>query len=415
MNEKLERVKATIVRYHRFYATLMMRMEWVEDPNLDAIAATDSKRIIINPVRAEELTDAQLIGVIVHELSHIYGKHHLRRGNRDFDQWNIACDYAINPSLISLGFELPPTRCIDWNYDGMNAEKIYDIIAREAEKDDSNSGKPDETGRDGQLGENKEEKGGRSKGKKEGATGKNTGTQRKAPVGGFDYVEDATTENGKPLSATEKAMQEMEMNIVLNQAARIAKQAGQFPSALEQIFDTLKKVDTDWVEELRELVQVRARNDYSWAHPNRRYIHQGLYLPSLHSMEMGKLGVIIDVSGSITMYADLLSKFMSQIKTLLEEMKTTATILCVNTTITKVYEEVTSEDIDHIHIEGGGGTNFIPGFVWFDAHEIPDVVIYFTDLYCSQYPVAPEYPVLWAVYGSKKDKTVPFGTVIDLK
>lgn len=417
MNEKLERVKAAMVRDHRFFATLLMSREWKEDSKLDAVACTDGTSITINPVEADMYTDKQVTGVIAHELAHIYGKHHLRRSNRDFETWSMACDYAINPQLIELGFELPPTDFLRYEFSNMCVEEIYNIIKKEKEekeneRQDSNA---DGNGGDTESGkDSKKNKNGKDKDKKDGQTGEDKESQRKAPVGGFDFVEDEKADDNSSLSEADKSMKEMEMNIIINQAARIAKQAGQFPAELEQLFDTLKKVETDWVEELRNLVQVCARNDYTWSHPNKRYIHQGLYLPSLHSMEMGKLGIIIDVSGSITSYQDMLSKFLSEIKTLLEEMRTTATIVCVNTVVQSVHEDLTSEDIDNVHIKGGGGTDFIPGFAWFEI-EPPDVVIYFTDLQCSSYPLDPGYPVLWAVYGNKKDRTVPFGTVINLK
>jgi len=416
MNEKLKRIKATMVRSHRFFATLLMSREWKEDDKLDAVACTDGKSITANPTKVEQYTDEEMVGVLAHELSHIYGKHHLRRGNRDFETWSKACDYAINPSLIDLGFKLPPTEFLRQDFVGMCVEQIYNILQQEKANENKNDGSGENGKMDdgnGLSGEDKKDKDKKGKGGKNKSQDKQE--QKKAPEGGFDYVEDEKSDDGSQLSEAEKSMQEMEMNIIINQAARIAKQAGQFPAQLEQLFDTLKKAETNWIEELREFVQVCAKNDYTWSHPNKRYIHQGLYLPSLHSMEMGKLGIIIDVSGSITSYSEMLSNFMTQIKLLLEEMKTTATILCVNTTIQNVYEEVTADDIDNLNIRGGGGTDFVPGFEWFEQTDPPNVVIYFTDLQCSSYPVEPNYPVLWCVYGNKRNKTVPFGTVIDLK
>jgi len=386
MSEKLDRVKATLVREHRFFATLLMSREWKEDPKLEALGCTDGRSITINPVMCEQYPEDELVGFLCHELAHIYGKHHLRRNNREWETWSESSDYAINPSLINLGLKLPPTKFLRMDFEGKCVEEIFNILLKEKEEQEEN---PDKS---------KSQDGGR----------------KKAPEGGFDYVEDEKAEDGSPLSEAEKSMQEMEMNITINQAARIAKQAGKFPAELEQLFDTLKKVETNWTEELREYVQVQAKNDYTWAYPNRRYIHQGLYLPSLRSMEIGTIGIIIDVSGSITSYMDLLSQFMTQVKLLLEELKTTATVLLVDTTIKDVFEEVTSEEIDNIKITGGGGTDFIPGFAWFEERGEPDIVIYFTDLRCSSFPLEPMYPVLWCTYGGEKYNP-PFGKVIHMK
>lgn len=418
MNEKLERVKAMMVRNHRFFATLLMSREWIENDKLEAVACTDGKSITFNTLEASQYTDEEVLGVLAHELTHIFGKHHLRfLPGMNFETYSEASDYAVNMQLLAQGFKLPPTKFIDYQFDGMCLEQIYNILMqRKAEQKGNENEKQNEQSNNGKSGDGASKLAGDKK-KKEGK-GKSQAEsgQKKAPEGGFDYVEPEKNNNGSTLSEAERSMKEMEMNIIINQAARIAKQAGQFSSQLEQLFDTLRKAETDWTEELRELVQVQTKNDYTWAHPNKRYIHKGLYLPSLHSMEIGNMGVILDVSGSITSYAEMLSLFMTQLKLLLEELKTTATILCVNTTITNVYEEVTSDDIDHLKIKGGGGTDFVPGFKWFEnADPTPSVVIYFTDLKCSSYPEEPDYPVIWAVYGNKQDRTVPFGTVINLK
>jgi len=51
---------------------------------------------------------------------------------------------------------------------------------------------------------------------------------------------------------------------------------------------------------LRRFLEQTARNDYSWQVPNRRYIQQGLYLPTLYSTsEGGHIVVFVDTSGSI--------------------------------------------------------------------------------------------------------------------
>lgn len=40
-----------------------------------------------------------LLFVAIHEVCHIGMKHRIRRGNRDFDIWNTACDYYINAAI----------------------------------------------------------------------------------------------------------------------------------------------------------------------------------------------------------------------------------------------------------------------------------------------------------------------------
>jgi len=47
-------------------------------------------------------------------------------------------------------------------------------------------------------------------------------------------------------------------------------------------------------EILRRFVNACAKNDYQWMPPNRRFVYQGLYLPSCRSEELGELVVVLD-------------------------------------------------------------------------------------------------------------------------
>lgn len=422
MSVKVDRIRATMIRdnRYRYYATVMMNLEWEEDDTIRAIAKTNGKKIVINTEKINMCSDSEAIGVIVHEIAHIGGKHHLRQGNRDWELWSQACDYAINLPLLDLGIVLPPTDFIREDFRNMSAEQIYELLKKEQENNGKDSQRESLSGR-GRCGtaygeDSSKEKTvrGSNKEKKTLRTKQSDGNERFAPKGGFDYIEQLTI-NNQPLSNADRSQQEAEVNIMLSKAERIAKQAGAFPLGLEQLFSSLKKTETDWVAELRNFVQKYAKNDYTWMYPNRRYIHKGLYLPSLRSMEIGTIGIIIDVSGSITSYQDTLSNFLSQLQTLLEELQTTATVLFVDTKIQKIYEDLSSEEITQLTVLGGGGTDFKPGIEWFNQNNVPDVLIYFTDLQCNSFPNAPDYPVLWATYGRPSHISVPFGTILHIK
>lgn len=68
---------------------------------------TDGRRLVYNPAFVEQLTPAELEGVLAHEVTHCALAHHCRRGERDAQLWNQATDYAINPILVSNGMTLP--------------------------------------------------------------------------------------------------------------------------------------------------------------------------------------------------------------------------------------------------------------------------------------------------------------------
>src|SRR5215471_11254465 len=57
-----------------------------------------------NHLGREVSRQALVLGVQAHESEHDARRHHTRRGTRDPQKWNIACDYAINSDLIAEGF-----------------------------------------------------------------------------------------------------------------------------------------------------------------------------------------------------------------------------------------------------------------------------------------------------------------------
>lgn len=63
---------------------------------------------------------------------------------------------------------------------------------------------------------------------------------------------------------------------------------------------------------------------------------------------------------------------------------------------------------------GGGGTSYIPGFVYIgEQHFRPDIVLYFTDGRCPHFPDKPDYLVAWAQMGDEYFNP-PFGSLIQM-
>ena len=90
-----------------------------------------------------------------------------------------------------------------------------------------------------------------------------------------------------------------EWQVAVVQAEQIAQSRGEMPSGLQRTVTAIQHPPVDWREVLRTFVSASARNDYSWSRPNRRFLWQGLYLPGLHSEELGEIVIAIDTSGSV--------------------------------------------------------------------------------------------------------------------
>ncbi len=112
-----------------FIGTLVLRLPLVEgDPIWCETAATDAKKFYYNKTYIESLNTSQVEFILAHEALHCALSHFARRQHRLKHLWDLACDYAINPLLVSEGLDKPPGVWIEDSFEGMTAEEIYPYI-----------------------------------------------------------------------------------------------------------------------------------------------------------------------------------------------------------------------------------------------------------------------------------------------
>lgn len=385
MNDKLTKARIGLITDHPFYATLMLSMSNVMDESIET-SCTDGKSIRTNPKFIEPLTLDQVKGLHAHEIMHVALGHHFRRGDRDPKKWNVACDYAINPILKQSGFELPPDGLLNPAYAGMAAEEIYNLLPNGDGKGNNNSAPKGGNGKQQQQPGNGAGKPGH---------GENFG-QVESPQG--------TQSEIKQTEAQHKQL--------VAQAAMQAKLAGKLPGDLERLIAEYMEPKVNWKEVLAAFLTDIARNDYSYRMPNKRYIHSGLYLPSLESIEKGKFILMVDTSGSID--AEQLNKTAGEIQSILSESANHVHVLYIDADL-HAPEEFESDDIIELHPKGGGGTSFVPGFEYCNEQGIEaKAVIYFTDGYCNDFPPTPDMPVIWVIHDGMKNFKPPFGEVVHI-
>ena len=89
--------------------------------------ATDGRAVWFNPEWCEAHGVEKTMGVIAHEVLHVVNRHHLRRGERDAELWNVAADLLINRLLEDDKYVLPPDGLFDRDrrYAGLSTETIY--------------------------------------------------------------------------------------------------------------------------------------------------------------------------------------------------------------------------------------------------------------------------------------------------
>lgn len=351
-----------------FFATLALRLKTVEDWTIDTMA-TEGKSLFYNPEFVNKLLPEELTGVIIHEVMHCAMAHHCRRGNRNHKKWNIACDLAINSIISGAGFKLPASRLEPGKGSyasfpkDLSSEHYYTMLPPE----------PPDGGDD---------------------------------PGGCGEVRDA----GSP---ADNSNQESDWRAAVAQAEQTAKTRGQgsLPAGLSRSVNEVLRPPADWKAVLREFVTSHSRNDYSWVRPNRRFIAQGLYLPGLHSEELGDVVIAVDTSGSVGPAE--LAAFACEVNGVLGAFDCTATVLFHDTEIQNEQHWRSSDGPLVLEPAGGGGTSHVCVFEKIaEAAITPSCVICLTDLY-TDFPADPGLPVLWAVVGGNVAMP-PFGRVVQI-
>jgi predicted metal-dependent peptidase len=372
----IKKARAGLILDQPFFGALALKLRMVEDP-AEETGCTDGREIRYNPAWINSLSLEQVKGVLAHEVMHCASNHHTRRGTRDPKKWNVAGDYVINSVLEETGFRLPADALDGRPYKGMSTDAVYAAIPDPAPGGGS--------GGDGQSGNDQD-------------------------PGGCGGVEDAKDDQGNQATAADQTKAEQDWKVSTIQAAQAAKMMGKLPGAIERMLDPILNPKVDWRDVLRNFLERAARNDYSWRTPNPRYIQQGIYLPRLHSLEMGDVVVAVDTSGSIGQ--DELSQFAGELSGMLEAYDMTAHVVYVDARV-QAHETFTSDDLPlELHPKGGGGTDFKKAFDWVvDQDLTPAAMVYLTDLW-GRFPAeAPDYPVIWCVIDGS-DQAAPFGETI---
>ncbi len=391
----LLRARTTLLLKHPFFATLALRLPLKEDRSCHS-AWTDGSCFAYNPEYINALSQEKLVGLTAHLVMHPACRHHLRRGDRDFKRWNEACDHAINWILEDAGFTLPDALKPRRDFLEMSAESIYLALAGEEGEESTQEEEPDAAESSTESEEQEEQE------QEENDSG------------------DSEDENGLPGEVRDSPSLELEAEQdgeellweeALLSAASQARDMGKLPDGIARLVEDRLYPQLPWAELLARFIERNARTDYTWMMPNRRYLHQGLYFPSLLASELQQIVVAVDTSGSIEQ--EELNQFAAEISAIMEQFPSRLHLLYCDAAI-QGYQQFERADLPiSINPKGGGGTDFRPVFSKVTEEGI-DVtcLIYLTDMECLQYPSeAPSYPVLWVQTGGKR-VTPPFGELV---
>ncbi len=384
VQDKISAARTRLILDKPFLGALVLRLPVEEaDPKWCRTVATDARKFYYNRDYIAQLRPREMQFVLAHEALHCALLHFSRRQNRVKHRWDMACDYAINPLLMTDGLKPPPDALYLEEFEGMTAEEIYPCI------DENDASAPF----DHHLYDNP-------------GNGKNSDFNQSGSSEGGAY----SPAQPPPLNDQEKQQLSVKWQQRLAGAAQQAIQSGKLSGELARLVDLMLQPQLPWRMLLSRFISQSAREDYSYTRPSSRRGDPAVF-PSLRSSELN-LVVALDTSGSIS--DSEISEFVAEVNAIKGYLRARITLILCDAGLSPDSPRIFDywEDFSMPEIKGGGGTDFRPVFDFLSLQDTePDVMVYFTDAK-GEFPAQePAWPTLWLVKGSA---AVPFGHRIQL-
>jgi len=361
----------THVKYRSMAGVLMMGVSRVEDdPKKCPTAYTNGLDKTYGRAFVTGITEPEMRFVILHETLHVALRHLITwmwMWKEDPELANKACDLVINLLLVlsdeGEGFiKMPKEGCFDAKYKGMDSGEVYRLLKKDKEDGKGGGGGPQ----------------------------------------GFDKH---GWEEAKGRSTEATKVLDKQVGDALQQGGVLA---GKLGGELSRAIGEVMAPKVDWVEQMRDFVTslCTGKEMSTWRRPNRRTIDSGVYMPSSYSESVGRIGVGVDTSGSISGAA--ISKFVSEVVGLSKLVTPELVDLMYWDTKVATHEKYGSGQYDLIAAstkpKGGGGTrpSCVTEYIRADKLRF-ECVIMLTDGYVDgdwggQWPC----PVLWVIAGNKR-------------
>ena len=337
-------------------------------------ACTDGRNEMYNPEFIWQFAEKMIAFIIVHDGHKLV---------------NMALDYWINNKIIKADpeEELVAMPFLDGKqvglyepkYDGWTVLQIIKDLKQEAEE------KPDQ-GEGGQGGE------------------------------GFD---DHDWEGAGEMSEAEVKKLENDIKQAIRQGQMAAKKVGSSAGNDVLGLNELVASKVDWKRQLQEFVSstCTAKQESSWRRPNRRFLHEGVIMPTLISESITELVFSRDASGSMH-FGERLPKVTSEMVAIAMALRIEKIHLIDWDGEVGYHEEFTPDTFQHApsikQVHGGGGTDPRCVATYLKEKQIkPDAIVMLTDGEINNWGNW-ESPILWVISNDTKI-TAPVGKTINLE
>lgn len=403
-----------------FYGLLLMHMIYSIDENCET-AATDGRRIFFGPKFLDELSDSELDFIMMHEILHVVLQHCLRQGDRDNEQFNIACDIVVNSNILlsenmnlksitlkkyGESMHLAPDGKEGYEY---TAEEVYGMLPPLPQ---NRKPKPAITGAFGEDGSDYEQSGG-AKGNTLGRAKKKQGKNKNAKAAWDDHTRWGMDEEDETLcDVWVKRFEDACEAISIRDSSN---QRGLLPLFAERLFKELKKPQTDWRMVLNDFVQQEIV-DYSFTPPNRRFDESPFFLPDFNDKDDLVEDILFMIDSSASMSDDMITAAYSEVKGAIDQFdgKLKGWLGFFDAAIVEPKLFTNEEEFKIIKPAGGGGTDFQIIFEYVQKHmqeKMPACIIILTDGF-APFPkekLAGGIPVLWLL--NNDEVTPPWGKI----
>ncbi|WAE39559.1 MAG: hypothetical protein FHOMOCKG_00031 [Methanophagales virus GBV302] len=359
------------------------------------VAATDGKTFYLNEDYLDRISPSDLTFDLAHEYLHILLSHiwdlRLRIATNDVE-WeiaNMAADYVTNAIIKEEFGYLPSSFLFDEKYTSKTFEQVY----RELMKNFQGIGEQSQCGQSASGGQS-EPKSGQGE---ENSRGKNT--------------------EGKKRLQGHKIWKHSKENDALGRTIRQSLlrsfMQGTLPASLKREVLNILHPPLPISEIISSFVLERSYSKRNWKRLHKRRYPPLLY-PQIKGRNRLQICVAIDTSGSID--TELLSEFKAGMQFLFSYFKGDLNVLLLQCDAkVQVKHWIHSpEELDEIEWKGGGGTDFRPVFKEIEKYPELRGLIYITDTYGTSPNSVPNFPVIWLVPDSLRDRhqKLPFGRVV---
>lgn len=332
--EKLVRARYALYRDYPFFGLSLTKLRTVPTEDVPTMAVDDNSNIYINPnFVINELSDAEVTGVLAHEVMHIATMTFYRQRGRNMKLWNIATDYMMNKDLLEMGVKLPAMGLLPKQQGGQwiiqeqglppidvtdsTAEELYNELNKIAQQQQQQFQKILD-----QLSEKQEQ------------LDQHLSPEEAQQIQAEGVPSD--DENYKP-----GKMSQGDVKAIIDDALDTAKRTRGEDAGVPRSFSKdLLKPKANWKNLLRNFVKSASTPSYDWGRPQKRALASGYYAPKVRAEEQDiDLVIAIDTSGSIS--EDIMKVFITELMSIIKSFKKVRINLLLWHTV--VYKEV---DID---------------------------------------------------------------------